>query len=76
MSIIVPMLRSKWKLDHKATHDLLHLSTIGLAGYMAANGIADKLVKKAASGEPLFRPSRFVSNSVNNALEKIDETGS
>ena len=75
MAIIIPMLQSKWTLDPRSIKDLRSLASLGLAGYMHANGIAAKLVKKAAMGEPLVNASTFVTQSVINAKKTIKETG-
>ena len=74
MAMVIPMLEEKWQLDHRAVVDLRHLASLGKAGYMAANGIAGKLVKKASSTEPLLNASTFVTKSVINAKKEMNET--
>ena len=76
MAIIIRMLATKWPLDRKSIADLSSLANFGVAGYMEANCIAGKLIKKAAMGEPLTSASTFISQSVWNAKKKIQETGS
>ena len=67
-------LQNQWYVDARAIAELLTLSRDGREGYMAANGIIGKLIKKRCDNIVLKNSSAFVHIGVKNAWEKIQNS--
>ena len=58
-------------VDTAARMSLASLAQMSEAGYLAANSIITKLLKRVAQGEVLDSPSAFVSKSCQNAKQSL-----
>ena len=72
----VPTLVTKFHIDPPAIQQLRDLVALRREGYMHANGIIGKLIKKVNDYVPLRNPSAFVSANVKIAHRTIQNTGS
>ena len=70
----IPSLQIQWEVDGRAIAELVELSREGREGYMHANAIIGKLIKKRCDNIPLKQPSRFVTVGVKNAWQKIEDS--
>ena len=70
----IPALQIQWYVDNRAIAQLLELSREGREGYMHANAIIGKLIKKRCDDILLKEPSRFVIVGVKNAWQKMEDS--
>ena len=75
MDRMIPLFRISYDLDDRACNDLRALSINGREGYMHANSILGKMMKKRSKAELIGHPSNFVVSSVRKAWETIAKTG-
>ena len=66
-------LQTRWGLDNEAAGKLDGLSRVDRKGYMHANAIIGKLLKKVNDDRPLRSASAFVTVSVRRAYEHMDQ---
>ena len=73
----VPTLVNTYEIDHRALKKLQDLAAMRREGYMHANGIIGKLIKKMNDYRtPFLNTSAFIATSVKNALRIMEDKGS
>ena len=72
----IPYLEGNFTIDDKGIDDMCRLAAgYGMEGYKEANMIIGKLVKMQNDDRSLYRPSHFITSSVNNAEHFIQFGG-
>ena len=64
-------LENTFRVDDGARMSLALLAQMSEQGYLEANSIICKLIKKVAGGRAFDTPSAFVHSSVRNARERL-----
>ena len=68
-----PAVRYQWHVDQGGIRALVELAAMGRVGYMHANAIIGKLIKKVCDNIRVLNPSAFVMQGVKNAMKELEE---